>query len=157
MQRQDVGIRCAACNRPFKTRTQCPRQAYCTRSECQRERRRRWQRAKRLADPDYQYNQRKAQRAWTKRNSSYWHDYRETHPEYCERNRRQQLARHRSRVAALYVQLRSSHFSGAVPAGVYRMVRLHGHVAKMDLSDVDVSWITASVGLLRSSCKERTS
>ena len=156
MHKQELGIRCAACNRLFEMRSQCPRQAYCTRAECQRERRRRWQRAKRLADPDYQYNQRKAQRAWADRNPSYWHDYRKAHPQYCERNRLNQIARRRSRVAAVLVTIRSGHFSGVVPAGVYRIVRLRGRVAKMDLSDANINWITAPIGLLRLACKERT-
>jgi len=156
MERQEIGIRCAACSRLFEARSQCPRQAYCARPECQRERRRRWQRAKRLADPDYRYNQKNAQRAWARRHPSYWHEYRETHPQYCERNRCKQLARHRSQVDAIFVALRSSYFSGAVPAGVYRMVKLSGRVAKMDSSGSDITWITASLGLVRSSCKERT-
>jgi hypothetical protein len=156
MQSQALGIRCAACNELFKARSQSPRQAYCAKPECQRERRRRWQRAKRLADPDYRYNQRDAQRAWARRNPSYWHHYRKAHPQYCERNRRNQSARHHLQVAAIFVALRSCHFSGAVPAGLYRIVRLRGHVAKMDLSDADISWTTASIGLLRSACKERT-
>jgi hypothetical protein len=148
--------RCAACNRPFKTRSQCPRQAYCARAECQCERRRRWQRAKRLTDPDYRYNQRNAQRAWAGRNSAYWRKYRVTHPQYCERNRQQQFARSCSRKGIILLSLASTHFAGAVPSGMYRIVRLRGRVAKMDLSDTMISWINVSIGLLRQPCKERT-
>jgi len=149
-------IRCAACSRLFEARSQCPRQAYCARLACQRERRRRWQLAKRLSDPDYRYNQRNAQRAWSRRNPTYWQEYRKGHPEYCERNRHKQLAKNRSRVKAIFVRLRSTHFSGAIPAGVYRLVRLSGHLAKMDSSDIDIAWVRASLGLLRSARKERT-
>lgn len=156
MESEELGNRCAACNRPFRARSQCPRQAYCNHSECQRERRRRWQRAKRLADPDYRYNQRSAQRAWAGRNPTYWCRYRKAHPQYCERNRKQQLARRHAGITAVLIALRSAHFSGAVPAGVYRLVRPHGRVAKMDVSDAAISWTTASLGLLRSVCKERT-
>lgn len=156
MEPQELGNRCAACNKLFKTRSQCPRQAYCARAECQRERRRRWQRAKRLSDPDYKYNQRNAQRAWTRRNPTYWRQYRKAHPQYCERNRQKQMARIGSRVDAVLINLASARFSGTVPAGVYRIVPLRGRVAKMDLSDAGISWINVSVGLLRVPCKERT-
>ncbi len=156
METEELANRCAACNRPFQTRSQCPRQAYCARTECQRERRRRWQRAKRLSDPDYKYNQRNAQRAWTRRNPAYWREYRRTHPQYCERNRRQQLARSCSRTGTVLLTLPSTHFSGALPAGTYRIVRLRRQIAKMDLSDTDISWTTASIGLLRQPRKERT-
>lgn len=149
MQIQETENRCAACNRPFKTRSQCPRQAYCARNECQRERRRRWQRAKRLSDPDYKYNQRNAQRAWSRRNQTYWREYRRTHPQYCERNRQQQRARSCSRNGIVFLQLASAHFSGALPPGTYRIVALRGRIAKMDLSDAEISWINASIGLLR--------
>ena len=158
MKIEEAGNRCAACNKPFRTRSQCPRQAYCTRAECQRERRRRWQRAKRLSDPDYKYNQKNAQRDWVRRNPNYWRQYREAHPQYCDRNRQEQRARRRSGVGAVLVDLRSAHFSGVLRAGLYRIVPLrpHGRVAKMDLSDADVSWINVSIGLLRLRCKERT-
>jgi hypothetical protein len=156
MDIRETENRCAACNRPFKTRSQCPRQAYCARTECQRERRRRWQRAKRLADPDYKYNQRKAQRAWVRRNPAYWRKYRKAHPRYCERNRQQQLVRSCLRNGTVFLDLASAHFAGALPAGTYRIVPLRGRIAKMDLSDADISWIRASIGLLRQQRKERT-
>ena len=156
MEIREADNRCAACNKPFKTRSQCPRQAYCARAECQRERRRRWQRAKRLTDPDYKYNQRNAQRAWARRNSAYWRKYRRTHPEYCERNRQQQFVRCSSRNGTVLLSLASAHFAGAVPAGTYRIVRLRGRLAKMDLSDAAISWVNVSIGLLRQPCKERT-
>jgi hypothetical protein len=124
MESQRSECPCAACNRPFKTRSQCPRQAYCPRTECQRERRRRWQRAKRLTDPDYKYNQRNAQRAWARRNPNYWVQYRKSHPQYCKRNRQQQLVRNGSRNGHALLNLTSSHFAGALPAGTYRIVRL---------------------------------
>ena len=156
METEELANRCAACNRLFKTRSQCPRQAYCARTECQRERRRRWQRAKRLSDPDYKYNQRNAQRAWTRRNPAYWREYRRAHPEYCERNRQQQVARSCSNARTALLSLASPHFSGALPAGIYRIVPLRGRIAKMDLSDTSISWIRASIGLWREPRKERT-
>ena len=156
METVELGNRCAACNEPFTARSQCPRQAYCARTDCQRERRRRWQRAKRLTDPDYNINQRNAQHAWAVRNPAYWRKYRSAHPEYCERNRQQQRARSWSSAGTVFLSLASAHFSGALPAGTYRIVPLRGRIAKMDLSDTSISWITASIGLRREPRKERT-
>lgn len=84
---------CVACNQPFQPRPQVPGQSYCSAPACQRERRKQWQRRKLQTDPDYQDNQARAQQAWTKRNPDYWLEYRESHPEYVERNRARQLER----------------------------------------------------------------
>lgn len=68
---------CASCGREFPVRPQSPNQTYCSAPECQRERRRRWSKAKLKADPDYRANQLAAQRAWHARNPQYWQTYRE--------------------------------------------------------------------------------
>jgi hypothetical protein len=68
---------CASCGQEFLARPQSPKQAYCSDPACQRERRRRWTRAKLEADPDYRANQLAAQRAWHARHPDYWHTYRE--------------------------------------------------------------------------------
>lgn len=62
---------CAHCGHPFEPRPQVPDQAFCSAPECQRARKREWQRAKLQSDPDYRINQQAAQRAWSQRN----HDY----------------------------------------------------------------------------------
>jgi len=59
---------CACCGRPFEPRPQVPDQAYCSAPDCQRARKRQWQRAKLQSDPDYRINQRAAQQAWSQRN-----------------------------------------------------------------------------------------
>lgn len=87
---------CAACRQLFSPRPQVPRQSYCRAAVCQRERRRRWQEAKLRTDPDYRENQRSAQKAWCRRNSDYWREYRRTHHEYRERNKAQQRVRNRN-------------------------------------------------------------
>ena len=140
---------CASCNQPFKARSQTPRQAYCPSRLCQRERRRRWQRAKRLNDPDYQFKKQDSQRAWSKRNPNYWKEYRKTHPEYRERNRAQQLARARAKAGVLLVRVNSSQSTDVLPAGLYRMTPLRGRFAKKDVSETEIIWISASIGLLR--------
>jgi hypothetical protein len=86
---------CACCGEPFVPRPQVPDQAFCTSPNCQRARRRQWQRAKLQSDPDYRINQRAAQHAWSQRNPDYWRNYREAKPED-ERRSRVQRQRHQS-------------------------------------------------------------
>jgi hypothetical protein len=64
-------------------------QRFCFAAACQRERRRRWQAAKRQNDPDYRENEKRVQKAWADRHP----DYRHQHPEYAERNRARQRQR----------------------------------------------------------------
>ena len=146
---------CASCNQPFRARSQSPRQAYCARTECQRERRRRWQQAKRLTDPDYKYNQRNAQRAWSRRHPTYWTDYRRSHPKYCELNRSQQRARHRSKGCTVFAKIITAQLSGGLPAGLYRLVPLRPRIAKKNLSEAEISWLSILVGVFPEPCKER--
>ena len=89
--------RCAACGDGFTQRRNVPSQQYCSKSECQRERRRRWQREKLRQDPDYRANQAAAQGRWRERHPDYWRKYRQAHPEYTARNRAQQRERNRHR------------------------------------------------------------
>ena len=55
---------CASCGQEFTVRPQSPKQTYRSAPECQRERRRRWNRAKLEAGPDNRAIQLAAQRAW---------------------------------------------------------------------------------------------
>ena len=67
---------CSSCRAQFWARPQSPHQAYCSNPDCQRERRRRWNKDKLQADPDYRANQRSAQQAWHAKNPDYWKSYR---------------------------------------------------------------------------------
>jgi len=87
--------RCRCCGHSFRPRAQSPQQRFCSASACQRERRRRWQQAKRASDPDYRDNQARAQRAWAASHRDYWAEYRQRKPAYRERNR--DAARQRQR------------------------------------------------------------
>ena len=88
--------RCAGCRKLFHPRPQCPEQAFCSAAECQRERKRRWQKAKRAADPDYRANDAQANRQWRDRHRDYWREYRHKHPQYVTDNRQQQRERDRA-------------------------------------------------------------
>jgi hypothetical protein len=89
--------RCVGCARPFEPRRHVPHQRYCSRPECQRTRRRCWQREKLAADADSRANQAAAQQCWRERHPEYWRHYRRCHPDYTERNRTRQRERNRLR------------------------------------------------------------
>lgn len=78
---------CAGCSKTFEPRPQVPDQAYCSSPECQRARKRQWQKDKLRSDPDYQANQRAAQRAWSDRNGGYWRGWRQAQQTSAERDR----------------------------------------------------------------------
>lgn len=119
---------CNACGDAFTPDYRTPRQAYCTKECCQRERKRLWQLLKRHSDPDYLENQTRAQRKWLERNTDYWRNYREMHPEYVERNK--QLQRKRRRIVA---KMDASVPPPAIENGTYelRVLDIRG-VASMD-------------------------
>jgi class 3 adenylate cyclase len=76
-------------------------QQYCGKKECQRARKRSWQKEKIATDPDYRANQRECNKAWRGRNPDYWRHYRKNHPRYVEKNRLLQKARRRRRVVKM--------------------------------------------------------
>ncbi len=131
---------CAACGDRFTPRWNVPDQEYCSKPECQRERRRRWQREKLKQDPDYRANQAAAQRSWRKRNPEYWRKYRQTHPEYTARNRIQQRERnrHRGQVAtgpspSTIAKMDEYPDKSPIASGTYRLIPVTGPgIAKMD-------------------------
>lgn len=89
--------RCAGCRKLFHPRPQSPPQTFCSAAECQRERKRRWQKARRAADPDYRDNDVQANRQWRSQHPDYWRAYRRQHPQSVIRNRDQQRERDRAR------------------------------------------------------------
>ena len=78
---------CAGCSKTFEPRPQVPDQAYCSSPACQRARKRQWQKDKLRSDPDYQANQRAAQRAWSARNGEYWRGWRQAQQVSAARDR----------------------------------------------------------------------
>ena len=115
--------RCAACHKRFHPRPQFPTQAFCSAAPCQRERKRRWQRAKRGADPDYRENDARSSRHWRQQHAAYWRAYRRSHPEYTARNREQQRRRNQTR-----------RVSAVAPAKPVRGVALRAGIANGDAS-----------------------
>ena len=131
--------RCACCGKPFQPRPQVSNQTYCAASECQRERRRRWQRDKLKTDADYRDNQSRAQRAWLDRHPEYWREYRDAHPEYVERNRVLQQGRNAKVLASPVAKMDVSEPALPLPSGVYHLsLATDSGIAKMDVWTVEI-------------------
>ena len=149
--------RCAACGKPFRPRSQVPQQCYCAAPACQRERRRRWQQAKRQTDPDYQDNQTRAKRAWRERNPDYWRKYRREHPQYRERNRTQQRERNDRRRERLIAKMDASTAVFPIPSGIYQISHAPpAGIAKMDAWMVRITLLPIRYDRPVEYCKQRT-
>ena len=134
---------CKACRQPFRPRPQNPDQCFCSAAACQRERRRRWQAAKRQSDPDYRDNQKRAQKAWAERHPDYWRTYREQHPAYVARNRARQQARAHDQAAIAKMDASKSEIP--LRSGTYCLSPVaDASFAKMDAWMVEITVISAA-------------
>ena len=127
---------CPHCKRKFLTHPAVIRQRYCGSADCQRARKRTWQKEKLAGDRDYRENQAAAQRAWCKRNRQYWREYRKSNPAYREQNRLRQ--RERSRQRRTIAKMDKQGVKTAIASGRYRLVPLYGKIAKMDELIVEI-------------------
>ena len=132
--------RCTACDDLFIPRKNVPNQSFCSKPQCQRERRRRWQKQKLKADADYRANQAAAQKRWRENNPDYWCRYRRTHPEYTAGNREQQRQRNRRRVHVEtgpsppeIAKMDAYASQNPIASGTYRLIPVSGAgIAKMN-------------------------
>ena len=127
---------CPHCKRTFLPHPAVRKQQYCGSADCQRARKRIWQKAKLARDPDYRENQAAAQRAWRQRNPEYWRHYRQSHPAYREHNRLRQRERNRQRRTV--AKMDAPPAKTAMVPGRYRLVPLSRSIAKMDALIVEI-------------------
>jgi hypothetical protein len=128
--------RCAHCGRDLDLNPRVKNQRYCGREECQRARKRSWQKRKMATDPDYRANQQACNKAWRDRNPDYWRNYRANHAGYAERNRLLQKAR-RSREPSGVAKMDALDRDSFVRTGTYWLIP-EGGVAKMDASALKI-------------------
>ncbi len=122
---------CKSCGKEFHPRPQNPNQLFCSKPECQRERKRLWQMAKLQSDPDYRENQRQSQKRWRDSHRDYWKQWRARHPEYVEDNRKRQAERNAKLRregmaepvdASLFAKMDASTERSPILSGTYRVV-----------------------------------
>jgi len=140
--------RCKHCGKRIYPRPQNPNQQYCTQPECQKERKRQWQRQKMKTDPAYQENQRDAARKWRAKNPDYWRNYRNKRKEYTRRNREQQKQRNQRRGRnagsgnSAIANMDVSDSKNNINSGRYHLIPVTGElVANMDASIVEINVI----------------
>jgi hypothetical protein len=135
--------RCLCCKKPIIVHPAVADQRYCSDLECQKARKRNWQKEKLAKDPDYRANQADAQRQWRSRNRGYWSEYRRKHPAYTEANRNRQRERNRSRRAGSGIaKMDAGKGKTVIRSGRYRLVPLGGGgIAKMDELIVEIGVI----------------
>ena len=127
-------IRCVnpACRRLFIPNSHVHNHRYCSKKDCQRVRKRHWQRQKMKDDRDYRLDHRDSQQNWIKENPDYWRRYRSQHPEYVARNRL--LQRERDTRRRNLAKMDASEKVSFVKPGTYYLFPTRSDLAKMDTS-----------------------
>ena len=135
---------CLCCKKRFHPHPAVRDQQYCNNPQCQKARKRRWQKEKLLKDSDYQANQAEAQRQWRSRNKDYWREYRRKNPAYTEKNRRDQRERNRRRRSGSGIaKMDEQKVNTLLPSGRYRLVPFcNPGIAKMDELIVEIGVIS---------------
>ncbi len=131
------------CRELFTPCPQVPNQEYCSKKECQRARKREWNRKKLETDADYRKVRQESQERWRKKNPDYWKKYRARREDYVHRNRQQQQARNRKRQQnALGNRIAKTDEcleKNSVVNGRYRLIPIRGDtLAKTDESIVEI-------------------
>lgn len=140
---------CLCCQRRFSPHPAVRDQQYCRDPECQKARKRKWQKEKLSGDGDYRANQAEAQRQWRRRNKDYWREYRRENPGYAERNRLGQKERNRRRRSGGGVaKMDELQGKTVIRSGRYRLVLLGApEIAKMDELIVELGVISGECAL----------
>ncbi len=134
---------CLCCKRRLMVHPAVAHQRYCSDPECQKARKRNWQKEKLARDPDYRANQAEAQREWRSRNGGYWREYRRRNPAYTEANRIHQRERNRRRRSGAGIaKMDELEGKTVIRSGRYRLVPLGcPGIAKMDELIVEIGVI----------------
>ncbi len=140
---------CACCKRRFIPHPAVRNQQYCSKDECQKTRKGKWQRGKLAKDKDYRANQAAAQREWRGRNGDYWREYRKRNPAYTEGNRIRQRERNRCRRSvAVIANIDELRAENIITSGRYRLMPLCNQmIANMDELIVEISVISRGCAL----------
>lgn len=141
--------KCLSCGEEFLPWPQILNQQFCSRPECQKERRRRRQAERRAKSLEYQASDAQYFQDWSAKNPGYWKRYRETHPEYVERNREQQKLRSSARIAKDTLSRLK-----ALPGGRYRLQALSPDgIANEAVWIVEIFVLSGLAGDLCPDCK----
>lgn len=131
---------CLHCGNPFVPNPRVKNQRYCSQPDCQRARKREWQKRKLAVDPDYRANQRQCQRDWHAKHPGYYRKYRQDHPRSARRNALLQKIRNARRNPPLIATMDTFQTAPVNEPGAYYLIPV---IAKMDASTQKVFIIPA--------------
>lgn len=137
--------RCKSCKCLFYLTARNPCQKYCSKPDCQRSRKCKWQKEKMKKDEDYPLNQKNAQKRWRQNNPEYYKNYRRKNEEYTKGNREKQLLRNRRRRAIASIseniaKMDASRSKSTDITGVYGLISVQDILfAKMDPKIVKIT------------------
>ncbi len=140
--------RCRYCRCLFPLTKRNPDQKYCSKPDCQRARKRRWQRKKMQVDQAYRLNKRASDQRWSARNPDYWNNYRENNPDYTRSNREKQRYRNRRRraiesISSEIAKLDALSAENSDISGTYAMISVQDLlIAKMDAKIVKITEVS---------------
>jgi len=146
--------RCVHCRRLFIANPRVKNQKYCSRDICQRARKNRWQQRKMTTDADYRQNQKDSRQMWQRQHPSYWQQYRDSHPQYRERNRMLQKQRDAKRRAKHLAKMDALKRLKSIKPGTYYLIPCMANLAKMDASTQKINVIPAAYQDFCVSCKK---
>ena len=151
--------RCQHCG-GYLVKYRNPKQRYCSKAACQRQRKNLWRRNKLSTDSDYRSNQNAANRKWRHSHKNYWQQYRTKHPDYVLRNREKQRIRDQKSKDLHLAKSDASTSKNIVKLGAYHLIPIiKSHLAKSDALIVKIALITSdsvNVAVSGQSCKEIT-
>ncbi len=152
---------CQHCNKALPTSKKNPKQKFCGNKECQKARKRQWQKEKKNSDPAYRQNQKCANREWQDKNPDYWRNYHKKNPDYTEKNRIQ--SRHRMQIKRQvesffkeFAKMDASTEENKLFSNYYILVPVGDMFAKMDAKFIKISIIQQDSDQDPPVCKERT-
>ncbi|MFW5714433.1 MAG: hypothetical protein ACOCYU_07165 [Brevefilum sp.] len=149
-----IKYRCKHCHRLFIPNPRVKDQQYCSGKDCQRARKRHWQRQKMKTDPDYRQNQKESQKKWQQTNPDYWRNYRKSHPEYCANNQQRQKGRDKRNRAKHLAKMDTLKSLNEIKASSYYLIPVSDDLAKMDALMQEIYIIPSSCTHSPQSCKK---
>jgi hypothetical protein len=106
------------------------------------------------SDTDYRQNQKDSQQTWQTQHPDYWRQYRDSHPQYRERNRMLQKQRDAKRRAKHLAKMDSLKRLKQIKPSTYYLIPCTGNLAKMDALTQKINVISAAYDDYCASCKK---
>ena len=137
-------IRCKACQQLFIPCSRVKNQSYCSKPECQRHRKRLWQKEKIDSDPAYRDNQYAAHKSWLKRHPKYESAYRREH----SRHKSSAHIPNQIKICPYFPSCQCMHTMDSILtknfpfSGVYLIQSIDPNSKKMDSFIVEISMIS---------------